>query len=334
MLVSIVTPSYNQAQFVEDTLRSVLAQDYPHIEYIVIDGASSDGSPDIIARYASRLAYWTSEPDQGQAEAINKGFQRARGDIVAWLNSDDVYLPGAVSRAVQAFAAHPQAGFVFGDALTIDAQGHPLSMLRFGEWGLDELLRFRIICQPAVFMRRAVLQQSGGLDQSYHFMLDHNLWLRLARLAPPQYIGSGDFNPLALARHHAAAKNLTMTRRAAEEIERLLGWMQTQPDLQSKMQNRQIQGGAYRLAARYLLEGDLPGPALRMYFKALRAWPAYTLQHARRMAYAALMLPGPRRFLAQRRQEDAQRRSRVLAAILRNSPLAQTWKDWPGICLD
>ncbi len=349
MLVSVITPSYNQAAFLEDTLRSVLAQDYPHIEYIVVDGGSSDGSRAIISRYADRLAWWVSEPDGGQAQAINKGMRQARGEVVAWLNSDDVYLPGAVSRAAAAFQAQPHAGFVFGDALTVDAGGRPLSALRFGAWGLDELLRFRIICQPAVFMRRAVFEQVGGLDESYQFMLDHQLWLRLAQTGAPGYIGgaggaeiggvasgAASFQPLALARHHAAAKNITLAARAAQEIEQVLAWLPTQPGLQDRWRTDRshIHGGAYRLAARYLLEGDLPAPALRMYAKALRYWPGYALQHAHRMAYAALMLAGPRWWLAERRARAARRRSAALIADLRRRPLAQTWKDWPGICLD
>ena len=109
-LVSIITPSFNQARFLEATLRSVLEQDYPRIEYLVVDGASSDGSVDIIRRYADQLTWWVSEKDSGQSEAINKGLRRARGEFIGWLNSDDIYLPGAVAAAVQIFQSHPRAG--------------------------------------------------------------------------------------------------------------------------------------------------------------------------------------------------------------------------------
>jgi hypothetical protein len=339
-LVSIVTPSYNQAAFLEDTLRSVLQQDYPAIEYLVADGASTDGSPEILARYAGRLAWWVSEPDKGQADAINKGFRRARGEIVAWLNSDDVYFPGAVRRAVQAFQEHPGVGLVFGDALTVDPLGRPLNRLRFGDWGLDEWMRFRIICQPAVFLRRSLLEQAGWVDPAYHFLLDHQLWLRMARLAPVCYLGAGAFRPLAAARHHPAAKNLTMASKVGVEIERVLAWMEAQPDLAPRLaaDRRQVYGGAYRLSARYLLEGGQPGPALRGYLRALRCWPSYTLKHSHRMAYALLCLARLSGPLDRRRQQSAEQHSRRLAAELAAGlaapPDLAAWKDWPGICLE
>ena len=123
MLVSIVTPSYNQSRFIEDTIRSVLSQDYPQIEYMIVDGGSTDGSVEIIKRYEDQLAWWVSERDQGQTDAINKGFARATGDILAWLNSDDTYEPGAVSAAVKYLQEHPEVGMVYGDCNYIDENG-------------------------------------------------------------------------------------------------------------------------------------------------------------------------------------------------------------------
>ncbi|HSO26669.1 MAG TPA: glycosyltransferase, partial [Anaerolineales bacterium] len=133
-LVSIITPSYNQNRFLEATMRSILQQEGVRIEYIIVDGGSQDGSVETIRRYDERLAWWVSEPDRGQAEAINKGFARAQGEIVAWLNSDDLFLPGAAVAAAAALQGQPDAGFVFGDALTIDAHGRPLNRLDFRHW--------------------------------------------------------------------------------------------------------------------------------------------------------------------------------------------------------
>ena len=121
--VSIVTPSFNQSPFLEATIRSVLEQDYPDIEYFVMDGGSSDGSREIIQRYADRLAGWVSEPDAGQTDAINKGFARSTGDVLAWLNSDDTYEPGAIRQAVELLAQNPHVSMVYGDCNYIDEHG-------------------------------------------------------------------------------------------------------------------------------------------------------------------------------------------------------------------
>ena len=124
-LVSIITPSYNQVRYLEDTIQSVLQQDYPNIEYIIVDGGSTDGSLEVIERYKDKLAWWVSEPDQGQADAINKGFRKATGEIIAWLNSDDLYLPGTISSAVEVFQNNPKAGVIYGNALSAVAVGLP-----------------------------------------------------------------------------------------------------------------------------------------------------------------------------------------------------------------
>lgn len=289
-LVSIITPSYNQAVFLEKTMQSVFEQDYQPVEYMVVDGGSNDNSLEIIHRHRDRLAWWVSERDSGQAEAINKGFARAKGKYIGWLNSDDLYLPGSISAAVAVLEAEPRVGMVFGDAITIDASGNPLKPLVFGEWSLLDLMGFRIICQPAVFMRRAVLEQAGPLDMSYQYLLDHQLWIRMARLAPIRHIPSA----WAAARHHPEAKNVAHADGFGQEAFRILEWMQSQPDLahQVRAHRRRIEAGAYRLSARYLLDGGLPAPALRAYAHALWLSPAFALQHWRRMAYALACLLG------------------------------------------
>ena len=289
-LVSIITPSYNQAAFLEECIQSVLGQNYAPIEYVLVDGGSTDGSLDIIRRYSDRLAWWVSESDAGQADAVNKGLWRATGEIVAWLNSDDFYLPGAVAQAVAAFQLDPQAGLVFGDAITVDPQGWQLNRLVFGDWGLGELMGFRIVCQPAVFMRRDALERAGYLDPSYHYMLDHHLWIRIVRLAPIRHVPQ----TWAAARHHPGAKNVAQPEGFSRETLRLLAWMSAQPDLAARMaaRRRRIEAGAYRLSARYLLDGDKPGPALLAYGRSLMRSPRFALQHWHRMIYAAASLVG------------------------------------------
>ncbi|MEJ2596864.1 MAG: glycosyltransferase family 2 protein [Anaerolineales bacterium] len=325
-LVSIITPSYNQAGYLEATIRSVLAQDYSSLEYLIVDGASQDGSQEIIQRYAGRLAWWVSEPDSGQADAINKGFHHARGEILAWLNSDDVYLPGAVRSALDVLRANPQVGMVFGDAITIDPSGRPLNRLSFGDWGLSELMNFRVICQPAVFMRRSVLEKAGYLDVSFHYMLDHHLWLRMARLAPVQHVPQ----LWAADRHHPAAKNVTQAAGFGQETLRLVDWMRLQPDLAPRLRadRRHVLGGAYRLNARYLLDGGQPAPALRSYLKALWYWPGFAWDHKHRMAYALvrwLVGARPADWFARRApvRPDRQPQLSGLPGI----------QDWPGLSL-
>ena len=276
--------------FLEQTIQSVLGQESARVEYLIVDGGSTDGSVEIIRKYADRLAWWVSERDAGQAEAINKGLQRVKGEIVAWLNSDDLYLPGAIAQAAAAFQAHPEAGLVFGDAVTIDPAGKQIGRLAFGDWGLDELMGFRIICQPAVFMRRTALEQAGTLDPSYHYLLDHQLWVRIARLSPIHHVPQ----VWAQARHHPGAKNVAQPEGFSRETLRLLAWLETQTDLAPRLaaNRRRIEAGAYRLSARYLLDGGMPGQALRDYGRALVRNPGYALQHWHRMLYAVLSLLG------------------------------------------
>lgn len=187
-LVSIITPSFNQARFLEETMLSVLNQDYPNLEYLVVDGGSQDGSLEIIQKYAHRLAWWVSEKDQGQTDAINKGFGRAKGEILAWLNSDDTYLPGAISQAVAYLQAHPEAGMVYGDANLIDQQGIIIGKFPARQTDYKRLRQgFVHIPQQAAFFRADLWRQVSPLDPGFYFAMDYDLWVRIARLAPLHY---------------------------------------------------------------------------------------------------------------------------------------------------
>jgi glycosyltransferase involved in cell wall biosynthesis len=187
-LVTIITPSFNQAAYLEAAIRSVLEQDYAPIEYIVLDGGSTDGSREIIERYGDRLAWWVCEPDAGQTAAINKGFSRARGQILAWLNSDDVYLPGAVREAVDYFQDHPHVGMVYGDAEYIDGVGRSIGRFPAAPTNYTRLRRgFVHIPQQAAFFRARLWKMVGPLDESFHFAMDYDLWVRISTLSPIAY---------------------------------------------------------------------------------------------------------------------------------------------------
>ncbi|MEZ4557992.1 MAG: glycosyltransferase family 2 protein [Caldilineaceae bacterium] len=183
--MSIVTPSFNQGEFLEETIRSVLLQGYPALEYLIVDGGSTDQSVDVICRYESRLAHWVSEPDSGQADAINKGFSRATGEIIAWLNSDDTYEPDAIVTAVAYLLANPHVGAVYSDCHYID-----LNSKRCGRYRADDCsIEGQYLCrngipQPSVFMRADVYHRAGALDPRFRFILDYELWLRMIELAP------------------------------------------------------------------------------------------------------------------------------------------------------
>jgi len=214
-LVTIVTPSFNQRPYLEAAMRSVLDQDYPHIEYILVDGGSTDGSVDLLRSYSGRLSSWSSEPDSGQTEAINRGFERARGEILAWLNSDDVYVPGAVRQAVDYLTAHPEVGMVYGDADYIDASGERLGRFPSAPTDYLRLRRGYVhIPQQAAFFRARLWRMVGPLDESFHFAMDYDLWVRLAALSPIAY------HPRLWAgfRLHAAGKTTAQDDRCWPEM--------------------------------------------------------------------------------------------------------------------
>jgi glycosyltransferase involved in cell wall biosynthesis len=218
-VVSIITPSYNQAGYLEETIRSVLGQTYPNIEYILIDGGSTDGSLDVIKKYAGKLAYWESIKDKGQTDAINKGFARATGGIIAWLNSDDTLEPQAVAEAVAFLKDHPEVGLVYGDANYIDEKGRVIGRFPAAQTDLPKLRRGYVhIPQQASFFRKSLWDQVGPLDDSFFFAMDYDLWTRLAAVSELRYLPGRVW---ANFRLHADAKTIAADDRCWPEMLRV-----------------------------------------------------------------------------------------------------------------
>lgn len=289
-LVSIITPSYNQVRYLEQTMLSVLEQDYPRIEYIVVDGASTDGSVEIIRKYESRLSYWESVKDKGQADAVNKGFAHATGEIVAWLNSDDYYLPGTVSAAVKVFEENPDVVLVYANMLAVDENGATFNTLTYKQLTLEDLLCFQIIGQPAVFMRRSALQNTNGLDLTFHFLLDHLLWIQIAKQGRFLHVNQ----TWAAARYHPEAKNIAKAAEFGREAFRILEAIAQDKDLAATLLkiDRRAHASAFRVDARYLLDGGLPARALKAWFRALFIYPPVALKRLNIFGSAVLTLLG------------------------------------------
>ena len=231
-LVSIITPSFNQSRYLEATIQSVFAQDYPRIEYILVDGGSTDGSVDIIKKYATlesdglpsdfqnrKIAWWASEKDRGQTEAINKGFARATGDILAWINSDDTYEPGAVTAAVNYLQAHPDVGMVYADCNYINESGQVIGRFPAAQTDLARLRRGYVhIPQQTMFFRAELWKQVAPLDPSFYFAMDYDLWTRIASHAELKYLAGQTW---ANFRIHTSGKTIAADDRCWPEMLRV-----------------------------------------------------------------------------------------------------------------
>lgn len=187
--ISIITPSYNQGAFLEQTICSVLEQNYPNLEYIVIDGGSTDNSVEIIKKHADKLSYWCSKKDNGQTDALNTGFQRATGDIVAWLNSDDEYCPGALDAIAKAFMADDKIDFVFGNKFAIDQNGIILRKEKHTKLNFTALVILgSTLSQCASFWKRSLFEQYGYLDDTLRFCMDYEFFCRIGQNIKAQHI--------------------------------------------------------------------------------------------------------------------------------------------------
>jgi hypothetical protein len=297
--ITLVTPSYNQAAFLQATLDSVLAQNYPHLEWIVMDGGSTDGSVEMLRRSAKHFAYWTSERDAGQADALNRGFARATGEIFGWLNSDDVLMPNALRCVGEYFARHPACHFLTGDGMFINADGtRELYAVRGAAYTLRELLHYcdeMYLPQPSVFFSRAAWERAGGLDISLHYAMDLDLWLRLRQHSELHYVPQR----LSCSRIHPAAKGEARGQpalRAAEQVTRRY-WHQV-----SAPERVKIFWGLRRMRARQYCRDGLnealqgnPRAGWHALGNALRQDPSIVFASRGRPLLARLVLPMPLR---------------------------------------
>lgn len=220
--ISVVMPSYNQQQFVRPAMDSVLSQNYPALELIVVDGASTDGTVDILKEYSGRIRY-LSEPDRGQCAALNKGFHLATGEIIGWLNADDLYERGALRAVGEFFAAHPGTQWAFGYCSIINEENKEIRKwvtryknFRLARYRYRTLLTENYISQMGVFVRRTSLLDAGGVNPAWHYAMDYDLWLRLGKQYEPGFIAA----PLGKFRMYSTTKSITgFHRQFTEELE-------------------------------------------------------------------------------------------------------------------
>ena len=242
--ISIITPSFNQAQYLEETILSVLNQDYPALEFFIFDGGSTDGSVEIIKKYEAWITYWESKPDRGQSHAINKGFQMASGEIVVWLNSDDLLAPGALTTVAQAWQQNPGVGLISGQTEIIDASGQPTGKLFGSEPNVvNSLLSSdNRVSQPSTFFSASAMRYVGFLDETLHMSMDWDIWLRIGAHYPMLFLPK----VLSKSRNWEMTKTKTqLVRSGPEHIRIVKNFCKQNPDFLTSFQKRQALGSGY-----------------------------------------------------------------------------------------
>ena len=277
-LVSVVTPSLNQARFIGEAISSVLSQEYPYIEYLVVDGGSTDETPSVLRSFGSRLR-WVSESDEGQSQAINKGWRMTQGEIITWLNADDVLAPGAVDHAVKALlAVGEEIAGVYGDCVYIDEGGHPKENYPSRSFDYTSLVvtTENFIPQPGTFLRRKWVERVGMLDETLHYVMDYDLWLRMGMYASFIYLP----REMSRARLHAGAKTLASVPRFGEELARVFARLVDHADFPPALRRQRnvILSNAFIHAASFCFWGGVPRCALQY---LSRAWQRTPLPRSR-----------------------------------------------------
>jgi len=268
-LVSIVTPSYNQGAYIRETMDSILSQNYPNIEYWVIDGGSTDQTLSILRAYETNPRFhWISERDKGQSDAINKGWSRCQGDVLAWLCSDDVYCPGAIRAQVDYLRAHPDIDAVYSDAISMSADGKPIRKDWARPFSLYELLRIDFIPQATIFLRRRLIKRTGIVDTSLHYGMDHDYWLRAALTNTFAYHSA----EIARYRLHPESKGVAQIVKFNADMERVMDRFFNQPNVPPDImqKRRSIYADMLLMIATNYARAGQVGEALRYLGKSLR----------------------------------------------------------------
>ena len=215
-IVSIITPSLNQGKFIEQTILSVLSQEYPNIEHIVIDGGSTDGTLEILRKHNNKIK-WISEPDRGQADAVNKGFSMAKGEILGWLNSDDTFNKSALNTVVEQFLKNPDLAMVYGDAYYISKEGEIIGEYLTEDFSLKRLADTCFICQPTVFIKTGVFKEIGMFDTNLHTCMDYEYWIRVGKHFSANRISYIKGAYLSNSRLHDKNKTINMRKKVYKE---------------------------------------------------------------------------------------------------------------------
>lgn len=304
--ISVIIPSYNQGQFLEETLRSVLLQGYPNVEVLVLDGGSTDNTLEVIQKYESWMTYWVSEKDRGQSDAVNKGLQKAQGDIIAWINSDDTYPPSTFPKVASAIAGQPTPSVVFGDCNFVDESSQFLSSSPGRFYSHDALVHYWApplrgahgLSQPSVFFLREMVEKIGFLDESLHYAMDFDFWVRMSQHYPFQKIEGA----LANCRLHPSAKS------GAQQMNQLNEYIEVCWRYAGR--KRDLRALQMWTAQQLMISRVLAGQnALRSLLHLLYAclWPTTVLQH-KTIGILGIALLGSRRFEGV--LESVRRRSR------------------------
>jgi glycosyltransferase involved in cell wall biosynthesis len=281
--ITLAMPSYNQNQFLEDAIKSVIEQEYPNLEFVVRDGGSTDGSIKIIKKYKKSITRWVSEPDDGQAAAINRVWESASGTILGWLNSDDVLVPGALHKVARAAQEYPESVLLYGDCKVIDKDGNHEGVVRTGGLDLNELLLGKAFPQPSVFIRQRVVEEVGLLDPSLHYALDWAYFLKIVAHfdnSKIQHIPS----VLSGSREYEGTKTRTgFVEQGEERREKIREYIDTGV-LSADLQGRALAGTYWRQGASQFLAGKY-SDAVRSGLKATRYDPSSLLEKAPRLLW-------------------------------------------------